>query len=94
MIQKNLNEYQLEYQVQILRETLLLEYPFEFQDIIDYENNLDFKILSKNHQIHWSIEILEHFKDKWDWGAIQSILLSILIVMLVCFLVNTLSKNL
>ncbi|AMO20728.1 hypothetical protein [Flavobacterium columnare] len=72
MIQKNLNSYPLEYQVQILREILMLEYPFELQDLIDYESNLDFNIISKNHQIHWSIEILKHFKDKWDWVAIQS----------------------
>lgn len=72
MIQKNLNTYPLEYQVQILREILMLEYPFELQDLIDYESNLDFNIISKNHQIHWSIEILKHFKDKWDWVAIQS----------------------
>ncbi|WP_423740509.1 hypothetical protein V8245_05175 [Flavobacterium columnare] len=72
MIQKNLNSYPLEYQVKILREILMLEYPFELQDLIDYESNLDFNIISKNHQIHWSIEILKHFKDKWDWVAIQS----------------------
>ncbi len=72
MIQKNLNSYPLEYQVQVLREILMLEYPFELKDMIDFENNLDFNILSKNHQIHWSIEILKHFEDKWDWIAIQS----------------------
>lgn len=72
MIQKNLNSYPLEYQVQILREILMLEYPFELQDLMDYENNLDFNLVSKNHQIYWSKEILEHFKYKWDWVAIQS----------------------
>ncbi|MFK7113793.1 hypothetical protein V3468_05000 [Flavobacterium oreochromis] len=72
MLQKNLNSYPLEYQVKTLREILMLEYPFELQDLIDYESNLDFNIISKNHQIHWSIEILKHFKDKWDWAAIQS----------------------
>ncbi|NHM02417.1 hypothetical protein [Flavobacterium difficile] len=72
MIQKNLNEYPLEYQSLVLKEILFLEFPFELQDMIDYESNIDFKILSKNHQIHWSIEILEHFRDKWDWTAIQT----------------------
>lgn len=72
MIQKNLNEYPLEYQSQVLKEILFLEFPFELQDMIDYESNIDFKVLSKNHQVHWSIEILEHFRDKWDWNAIQT----------------------
>ncbi|CAM4318450.1 hypothetical protein [Flavobacterium terrigena] len=72
MIQKNLNEYPLEYQSQILKEILFLEFPFELQDMIDYESNIDFKVLSKNHQVHWSIEILEHYRNKWDWNAIQT----------------------
>lgn len=71
-MEKSLNEYPLEYQNQILREVLFTFFPFKFEDMLDYENNIDFKILSKNQYVIWSEEILIKFKDKWDWEAIQT----------------------
>ena len=70
--EKSLNEYPLEYQNQILREVLFTFFPFTFEDMLDYESNIDFKILSKNQYVNWNEEILIKFKDKWDWEAIQT----------------------
>lgn len=71
-MEKSLNEYPLEYQNQILREVLFTFFPFTFEDMLDYESNIDFKILSKNQYVNWNEEILIKFKDKWDWEAIQT----------------------
>ncbi|ESU19941.1 hypothetical protein FCR2A7T_13480 [Flavobacterium cauense R2A-7] len=72
MIPKKFNDYPIEYQQAYFKRILFLEYPFTIDDITDYEKNIDFKLLSDNHNINWDSEILEKFKDNWDWEVLQN----------------------
>lgn len=72
MIPKKFENYPIEYQQAYFKKILFLEYPFTIDDITDFEKNIDFKLLSDNHNINWDIEILEKFKDKWDWEVLQN----------------------
>lgn len=72
MVDENsLDIFPVEYRIKILREALFLEYPFTYEDIIDFESRIDFEILSMNHYVNWDIAILKRFKHKWDWEAVQ-----------------------
>lgn len=72
MIPKKFDDYPIEYQQAYFKRILFLEYPFTIDDITDYEKNIDFKLLSDNHNINWDLEILEKFKDNWDWEVLQN----------------------
>ena len=54
---KKLDDFPISYRVRILRETFFIEYPFSLEEMIDFENNIDFKIVSKSHIINWNLEI-------------------------------------
>lgn len=72
MIPKKFDDYPVEYQQAYFKRILFLEYPFTIDDITDYEKNIDFKLLSDNHNINWDWEILEKFKNNWDWEVLQN----------------------
>lgn len=46
-------------------------YPFTNFDLEDFENILDFKIISKNQYIDWDYKMVEKYKDSWDWFQIE-----------------------
>jgi len=55
-----------------VKEVLLEFYPFTIYDMIDLENLLDFKVISKNQYVDWNNQIVEKFKDKWDWIEVEN----------------------
>lgn len=66
---KDLNH---EIKSKFVRDTLFELYPFTIEDFQDFESYIDFKIISKNQYIDWSVEIIEKYLEKWDWSEIEN----------------------
>ena len=48
-----------------------LYYPFTFDELKRYKNNINFKILSENENIKWDYYIINEFEDIWEWYYIE-----------------------
>jgi len=58
--------------IKFIKDTFIETYPFTEENIADYENSMDFVVLSANQMVTWNSDIIEKYKDKWDWVAIQN----------------------
>ncbi len=47
-------------------------YPFRYDEMFFLVNLLDWKILSENQNIKWSIKLIEKYSDKWNWINLSS----------------------
>lgn len=45
-------------------------YPFQIDQLEDWEDILDWKAVSSNKQVRWSDEMIRRFQDKWDWSLL------------------------
>ncbi|WP_373060176.1 hypothetical protein [Zunongwangia sp. H14] len=46
-------------------------YPFSLKEISEYQEKIDFEYLSKNKNVDWSYEIINEFKDRWNWNSLD-----------------------
>ena len=44
-----------------------LHYPFEIDQLDEWEDILDWQEVSSNTQVKWTYEIIMKFKDRWNW---------------------------
>lgn len=61
-----------EIRMQFIKECLMALYPFTPVDIEFYESKLDFEILSYNGKLKWSYQLLDKYKEKWNWSLIEN----------------------
>ena len=71
-ISDDYNNLPKEIRIQFIKECLMELYPFTPVDIEFYENKLDFKILSYNRNLEWSYQLLDKYREKWNWNLIES----------------------
>lgn len=70
--QKYFKNLSLQVRLQFIKDVLLENYPFTKNDLEDYQDYLDFNKLSVNQFIDWDAQLIEKYKNKWDWSAIES----------------------
>lgn len=71
-ISDDYNNLPKEIRIQFIKECLMELYPFTPVDIEFYENKLDFKILSYNRNLKWCYQLLDKYKEKWNWNLVES----------------------
>jgi hypothetical protein len=69
---KYFKDISIEGRLQFIKDTLLENYPFNKNDLEDFQDKLDFNKLSANQFIDWDAQLIEKYKDKWDWSAIEN----------------------
>lgn len=55
------------YKLQSPVKDFSLYYPFDIDLLEEWEAILDWKSVSSNKHIKWSVELIKKFSDKWDW---------------------------
>ncbi len=65
-------DLEIEVKQRFVKEVLFEFYPFTSDDIEDFKNILDFKIISKNQFIDWDYELVSKYNDEWDWLEIEN----------------------
>lgn len=58
------------YKLQSPVKDFSLYYPFDIDLLEEWEAILDWKSVSSNKHIKWSVELIKKFSDKWDWGML------------------------
>ncbi|MDR2948825.1 MAG: hypothetical protein LBV71_06415 [Prevotella sp.] len=58
------------YRVQSPVKNFSLYYPFDIDLLEEWEAVLNWKEVSSNKHIKWSVELINKFSDKWDWGML------------------------
>lgn len=53
-----------------LIDTISKEYKLSKEIIVEYEDVLNWKLLSSNELLEWDIEFINKYKKKWDWSAL------------------------
>ena len=67
-IRKDMQEKLMQvYDTQSPIKDFSLYYPFEPDELEDWEAILDWKSISDNKQIKWSPKLIRRFCNKWDW---------------------------
>lgn len=61
----------IEIQSKFVKDVIFELYPFTFNDFEDLENKLDFKVISKNQNIDWDLNLLKKYQENWDWKEIE-----------------------
>lgn len=69
---KYFKDLSLEVRLQFIKDVLLVNYPFTKADLEDFQDRLDFDKLSTNQFIDWDAQLIEKYKNKWDWSAIEN----------------------
>ena len=44
-----------------------LHYPFEIDQLEEWEDILDWQEVSSNLKVKWTDEVIKNFKDRWNW---------------------------
>lgn len=71
-INDDYNNVPKEIRMQFIKDCITELYPFSDVDIEFYEDKLDFKILSYNSRLNWSYQLLDKYKEKWNWNLIEN----------------------
>lgn len=59
------------YSFEILNKLISEIYPFTTGTIKEFEDQLDFKCLSRNRNINWSVDLISEFYDHWCWESLD-----------------------
>ncbi|MCM8569535.1 hypothetical protein NE848_09095 [Gramella jeungdoensis] len=59
------------YSFEILNKLVSEIYPFTIEELKAYQDQLDFRWVSRNKNIHWSVPVLREFYTKWDWEGLE-----------------------
>lgn len=58
------------YKLQSPIKDFSLHYPFEVDQLEEWEEVLDWQEVSSNMQVKWTDEVIRKFKDRWNWNSI------------------------
>lgn len=56
------------YKLQSPLKDFSLHYPFNINQLEEWEDILDWQEVSSNKQVKWTDEVIRRFQDKWDWN--------------------------
>lgn len=56
---------------EIINKLISEVYPFTFEELSAYQNQLDFEWVSRNEKIKWSVPIIQEFYEKWAWEGLE-----------------------
>lgn len=55
------------YKLQSPIKDFSLHYPFEVDQLEEWEEVLDWQEVSSNMEVKWTDEVIRNFKDRWNW---------------------------
>jgi len=55
----------------LFKKCVSLHYPLRKEQIIEYEDNIDWIFLSGNKSLDWSADLIRHFEEKWNWELLS-----------------------